>query len=49
VGEVSRSIIESHRGQLWALANDGPGATFGFTIACSSGTATATGVWAARG
>jgi signal transduction histidine kinase/ligand-binding sensor domain-containing protein len=29
---VSRSIIESHKGQLWAMINDGPGATFGFTI-----------------
>ena len=25
---VSRSIIESHNGRLWAQANDGPGATF---------------------
>jgi signal transduction histidine kinase len=29
---VSRSIIESHRGRLWATVNDGPGATFSFTI-----------------
>jgi len=29
---ISRSIIESHKGQLWAVANDGPGATFGFSI-----------------
>jgi len=29
---ISRSIIKSHRGQLWATANDGPGATFGFCI-----------------
>ena len=29
---ISRSIIESHKGQLWAVPNDGPGATFGFTI-----------------
>ena len=33
---ISRSIIESHRGQLWARANDGPGATFGFSIPCVS-------------
>ena len=29
---VSRSIIESHGGRLWAQANDGPGATFSFSI-----------------
>jgi signal transduction histidine kinase len=29
---VSRSIIESHRGRLWAEPNDGPGATFTFSI-----------------
>jgi PAS domain S-box-containing protein len=29
---VSRSIIESHRGRLWARPNDGPGATFSFSI-----------------
>lgn len=29
---VSRSIIERHNGQLWAAPNDGPGATFGFSI-----------------
>ena len=29
---VSRSIIESHDGQLWARSNDGPGATFAFSI-----------------
>ncbi|MCC8392466.1 PAS domain-containing protein [Paraburkholderia sp. MMS20-SJTR3] len=29
---VSRSIIESHGGQLWAVANDGPGACFVFAI-----------------
>jgi signal transduction histidine kinase len=29
---VSRSIIENHRGRLWATANDGPGATFSFAI-----------------
>jgi PAS domain S-box-containing protein len=31
---VSRSIIESHHGQLWATPNDGPGATFSFSIPC---------------
>ena len=29
---VSRSIIENHRGRLWATANDGPGVTFSFSI-----------------
>jgi signal transduction histidine kinase len=29
---VSRSIIESHHGRLWAALNDGPGATFSFVI-----------------
>jgi PAS domain S-box-containing protein len=29
---VSRSIIESHQGRLWAKPNDGPGATFSFAI-----------------
>lgn len=29
---VSRSIIESHRGRLWASLDQGPGATFSFAI-----------------
>jgi signal transduction histidine kinase len=29
---VSRSIIESHHGRLWGALNDGPGATFSFSI-----------------
>ena len=29
---VSSSIIEPHRGRLWAKANGGPGATFSFSI-----------------
>jgi signal transduction histidine kinase len=29
---VSRSIIESHHGRLWGAPNDGPGATFSFSI-----------------
>jgi signal transduction histidine kinase len=29
---VSRAIIESHQGRLWAEPNDGPGATFSFSI-----------------
>jgi PAS domain S-box-containing protein len=31
---VSRSIIESHGGRLWATSNEGPGATFSFSIPC---------------
>ena len=34
---ISRSIIESHKGRLWAAANDGPGATFGFNIPRAAG------------
>jgi len=29
---ISRSIIESHGGRLWAVSNDGPGSTFQFTL-----------------
>jgi PAS domain S-box-containing protein len=29
---ISRSIIEAHRGHLWAAVNDGPGSTFAFSI-----------------
>lgn len=29
---VSRSIIQAHGGRLWAMANDGRGATFQFTL-----------------
>ena len=29
---VSRSIIERHQGRIWADQNDGPGATFSFSI-----------------
>jgi signal transduction histidine kinase len=36
---VSRSIIESHRGRLWAEPNDGPGATFSFAIPTAAVTA----------
>ena len=38
---ISRSIIESHEGRLWASANEGPGATFSFSIPCRSGPALA--------
>jgi PAS domain S-box-containing protein len=33
---VSKSIIENHSGRLWAELNDGPGATFSFSIPCGS-------------
>ena len=29
---ISRSIIENHDGRLWVVPNDGPGATFQFTL-----------------
>jgi signal transduction histidine kinase len=29
---LSRSIVEAHHGRLWATSNDGPGATFAFSI-----------------
>jgi signal transduction histidine kinase len=29
---ISRSIVESHGGRLWAEANEGPGVTFRFTL-----------------
>jgi signal transduction histidine kinase len=29
---VSRSIVERHQGHLWAEPNDGPGATFSFSV-----------------
>jgi signal transduction histidine kinase len=33
---VSRSIIGWHAGRLWATPNDGPGATFSFTLPCGA-------------
>ena len=41
---VSRSIIEQHQGRIWAVRNDGPGATFGFSIPCRPRHASATAV-----
>jgi len=29
---ITRSIVEAHGGHLWAIAHDGPGATFFFTL-----------------
>jgi C4-dicarboxylate-specific signal transduction histidine kinase len=29
---ISRSIVEAHGGRLWAVANDGPGSSFYFTL-----------------
>jgi signal transduction histidine kinase len=29
---VSRSIVENHHGRLWAERNEGPGATFCFSL-----------------
>jgi signal transduction histidine kinase len=40
---ISRSIIESHEGRLWAITNDGPGATFSFSIPCRPEPTTGTG------
>jgi PAS domain S-box-containing protein len=34
---VSRSIVERHQGRLWAEPNDGPGATFSFSIPLAPG------------
>ena len=37
---VSRSIVERHHGRLWAEPNDGPGATFSFSIPCGPASVT---------
>jgi signal transduction histidine kinase len=33
---ISRSIVESHGGRLWAIANEVSGATFQFTLSTHS-------------
>jgi PAS domain S-box-containing protein len=38
---ISRTIIESHEGRLWAEATPGPGATFRFTLPAAGGSAEA--------
>jgi signal transduction histidine kinase len=40
---VSRSIVERHDGRLWAEPNDGPGATFAFSVPCRPRSDGATG------
>jgi PAS domain S-box-containing protein len=37
---ICRSIVEAHGGEMWVSPNDGPGATFQFTIQSHQGTAT---------
>lgn len=40
---LSRSIVEAHQGRMWAEANDGPGATFAFSIPVATGADSAAG------
>jgi len=45
---VSRSIIESHHGRLWATPNNGLGVTFSFSIPCRPEGLTSDGARASR-
>jgi signal transduction histidine kinase/HAMP domain-containing protein len=36
---ISRSIVERHHGRLWAEPNDGPGASFSFSVPCGQASA----------
>src|SRR5262249_46225905 len=40
---ISRSIIQSHQGKLWASTNEGHGATFSFCIPCEPAAAVRSG------
>jgi PAS domain S-box-containing protein len=39
---ISRSIVEHHGGELWAVPNDGPGMTFEFALPVETSPATST-------
>jgi len=41
---ISRSILESHHGRLWATPNNGPGATFCFSVPCAATASAKTGI-----
>src|SRR5271157_5451626 len=41
---ISRSIVESHGGHLWATPNDGRGASFHFTLPTAAAEAPASGI-----
>jgi PAS domain S-box-containing protein len=41
---ISRSIIESHRGRLWATIDGGPGATFAFSVPAAASLEHAIGI-----